>query len=72
MPIKGLTLTDTWDLGPVRLHTAASLDAVLASSATRVLDHEVAGPVSREIAEERGKVQPLRSMQRILMKLWIW
>jgi hypothetical protein len=52
VPIEGLTLTEPWDLGPIRLHTAASLDAVLASGAKRLLDHEVIGQISREIAEE--------------------
>lgn len=35
VPIEGLTLTEPWDLGLICLHTAASLDAVLASTATR-------------------------------------
>jgi hypothetical protein len=52
VPIEGLTLTEPWDLGPIRLHAAASLDAVLASTAAGLLDHQVIGKVSREIVEE--------------------
>ena len=52
VPIEGLTITEPWNLGPIRLHTGASLDSVLVSTATRLLDHEVIGKVSREIAEE--------------------
>lgn len=52
VPIEGLTLTETWDLGPVRLHAAATLEAELASSAAVLLHHEVIGTVCREIADE--------------------
>jgi hypothetical protein len=52
VPIEGLTLTEPWDLGPIRLHTAASLDAALASTAMRLLDHQAIGEPSREVAEE--------------------
>lgn len=55
VPIEGLTLIEPWQVGPIRLHTAASLDPLLASTATRLLDHEIVGKVYREIVGEMAQ-----------------
>ena len=38
LPVEGLTLTEPWDVGAVRLHTAASVESLLASN-----DHQWRG-----------------------------
>ena len=58
LPVEGLALTEPWDVGAVRLHTAASVESLLASRASHLLDHEIMGRIYRETAEEiaRGTV----------------
>ncbi len=58
LPVEGLTLIEPWDVGAVRLHSAASIESLLASRASHLLDHEIMGRIYRETAEEiaRGTV----------------
>jgi hypothetical protein len=55
VPIEGLTLVEPWHVGTVRLHTSASLDSLVTSTATHLLDHKVIGKVSRETVEEMSR-----------------